>query len=37
MISSIIKLSVSDFVFRILQNDAEKFGFLKKEKALVNL
>ena len=32
MISSIIKLSVSDFVFRILQNDAEKFGFLKKEK-----
>ena len=32
MISSIIKLSVSDFVLRILQNDAEKFGFLKKEK-----
>ena len=32
LISSIIKLSVSDFVFRILQNDAEKFGFLKKEK-----
>lgn len=32
MISSIIKLSVSDFVFRILQNDAEKFGFLKKGK-----
>ena len=31
MISSIIKLSVSDFVLRILQNDAEKFGFLKKE------
>lgn len=32
MISSIIKLSVSDFVFQILQNDAERFGFLKKEK-----
>ncbi|MBQ8689958.1 MAG: hypothetical protein IJ515_06315 [Clostridia bacterium] len=32
MISSIIKLSVSDFVLRILQNDAERFGFLKKEK-----
>ena len=32
MISSIIKLSVSDFVLRILQNDAEKFCFLKKEK-----
>ena len=32
MISSVIKLSVSDFVHRILQNDAEKFGFLKKEK-----
>lgn len=32
MISSIIKLSVSNFVLRILQNDAEKFGFLKKEK-----
>ena len=32
MISSIIKLSVSDFVLRILQNDAEKFSFLKKEK-----
>ena len=32
MLSSIIKLSVSDFVLRILQNDAEKFGFLKKEK-----
>ena len=32
MISSIIKLSVSSFVVRILQNDAEKFGFLKKEK-----
>lgn len=32
MISAIIKLSVSDFVLRILQNDAEKFGFLKKEK-----
>ena len=32
MISSIIKLSVSDFVLQILQNDAEKFGFLKKEK-----
>lgn len=32
MISSIIKLSISDFVLRILQNDAEKFGFLKKEK-----
>ena len=31
MISSIIKISVSDFVLRILQNDAEKFGFLKKE------
>ena len=31
MISSIIKLSVSDFVLSILQNDAEKFGFLKKE------
>ncbi len=32
MISSIIKLSVSDFVLRILQNDAERFGFLNKEK-----
>ena len=32
MISSIIKLSVSDFLLRILQNDAEKFGFLKNEK-----
>lgn len=32
MISSVIKLSVSDFVHRILQNDAEKFGFIKKEK-----
>ena len=32
MISSIIKLSVSDFLLRILQNDAERFGFLKKEK-----
>lgn len=32
MISSIIKLSVSDFVLQILQNDAERFGFLKKEK-----
>jgi hypothetical protein len=32
MISAIIKISVSDFVLRILQNDAEKFGFLKKEK-----
>lgn len=32
MISSVIKLSVSDFVFQILQNDAERFGFLKKEK-----
>ncbi len=32
MISSIIKLSVSDFVLQILQNDAEKFEFLKKEK-----
>ena len=32
MISSIIKLTISDFVLRILQNDAEKFGFLKKEK-----
>ena len=32
MISSIIKLSVSEFVLRILQNDAERFGFLKREK-----
>ncbi len=32
MISSIIKISVSDFVLRILQNDAQKFCFLKKEK-----
>lgn len=32
MLSSIIKLSISDFVLRILQNDAEKFGFLKKGK-----
>lgn len=32
MISSIIKLSVSEFVLRILQNDAERFGFFKKEK-----
>lgn len=32
MISSIIKLSVSDFVLQILHNDAERFGFLKKEK-----
>lgn len=32
MISSIIKLSISDFVIRILQNDAEKFGFFKKDK-----
>lgn len=32
MISSVIKLSVSDFVFRILQNDAERFGFLKQGK-----
>ena len=32
MISYIIKLSVSDFVLRILQNDAERFGFLSKEK-----
>lgn len=31
MISSIIKLSVSEFVLLILQNDAEKFNFLKKE------
>ncbi len=31
MISSIIKLSISDFVLRILQNDAEKFGFLRKD------
>ena len=31
MISSIIKLSVSDFVFQILQNDAVRFGFTKKE------
>ncbi len=33
MISSIIKLSISEFVLRILQNDAERFGFLNKEKA----
>lgn len=32
MISSIIKLSVSSFVVRILENDAIKFGFLKNEK-----
>ena len=32
MISSVIKLSVSDFVLKILQNDAERFGFIKKEK-----
>ena len=32
MISSIIKLSVSNFVLRILQNDAERFGFWNKEK-----
>ena len=32
MISNVIKLSISDFVLRILQNDAERFGFLKKEK-----
>ena len=32
MISSIIKLSISNFVLRILQNDAERFGFLNKEK-----
>ena len=32
MISSIIKLSVSNFVLRILQNDAERFGFIKKQK-----
>ena len=32
MISPIIKISISDFVLRILQNDAEKFGILKKEK-----
>ena len=32
MISSIIKLSISEFVLRILQNDAERFGFLNKEK-----
>ena len=31
MISSVIKISVSDFVYRILQNDAERFGFIKKE------
>ncbi|MBO5907626.1 MAG: hypothetical protein J6Q85_05705 [Clostridia bacterium] len=31
MISSIIKLSISDFVLRILQNDAERFGFFNKE------
>lgn len=31
MISSIIKLSISNFVLRILQNDAERFGFLNKE------
>lgn len=32
MLSSIIKLSVSEFVLRILQNDAERFGFLNREK-----
>ena len=32
MISSIIKLSVSSFVVRILENDAIKFGFLKNGK-----
>ncbi len=32
MISSIIKLSVSNFVLRIMQNDAERFGFFNKEK-----
>lgn len=32
MISAIIKLSVSGFVLRILQNDAERFGFLNKGK-----
>lgn len=30
MISSIIKLSLSDFAFQILQNDAVRFGFIKK-------
>lgn len=32
MISSIIKLSVSDFILSILRNDALRFGYLKKEK-----
>lgn len=32
MISSIIKLSISEFVLRILQNDAVRFGFINKEK-----
>lgn len=32
MISSIIKLSVSEFVLRILQNDAERFGFFNRKK-----
>lgn len=32
MISSIIKISISNFVLRILQNDAERFGFFNKEK-----
>ena len=32
MISSVIKLSISSFVLHILQNDAVRFGFLKKEK-----
>lgn len=29
MISSILKLTVSNFVTLILQNDAERFGYLK--------
>ncbi len=32
MISSILKLSISEFVLRILQNDAERFCFLNKDK-----
>ena len=32
MISSIIKLSISEFVLRILQNDAVRFGLINKEK-----
>lgn len=31
MIASILKLYVSDFVSKILQNDALKFGFVKKD------